>query len=83
MEYMAHKKAIVSFDLQENRYSAEDSAIYVKNNDFKEFGDKILYLLKSKQLREKMGLHGYNRLAQKLCWEESVPQLLKAYKSIE
>ena len=33
MEYMAYGKPIVTFDLKETRYSAQDAAVYVPCND--------------------------------------------------
>src|SRR5215470_1635358 len=45
MEYMANGKPIVTFDLKETRFSAQDAASYVKPNDEKSFAEAIVRLM--------------------------------------
>jgi len=82
MEYMACKKPTVSFDLKEARYSAQDAAIYVKNNDEVALAEGILHLLKRTELREKMGSIGYERVVNHLSWEKQEEVLKKAYEHV-
>jgi glycosyltransferase involved in cell wall biosynthesis len=81
MEYMALKKPIVQFDFEEGRYSAQESSLYAGKGDYKDFAERILYLLDNPELRKKMGDCGYNRIKHELDWKYSVPNLLKAYKT--
>jgi len=80
MEYMICKSPIVSFDLVESRYSAQDAAIYVQNNNIEEFAKGIVYLLSNKNLSNTMANFGYNRVINKLSWENQEINLIKAYK---
>ena len=80
MEYMICKSPIVSFDLVEARYSAQDAALYVQNNSVEEFAKGILYLLVNKELATKMANFGYNRIINKLSWENQENNLIRAYK---
>ena len=50
MEYMALGKPIVSFDLKEARYSAQEAALYVTNNDAHAFAEGILKLINKKRI---------------------------------
>lgn len=81
MDYMALAKPIVSFDLLENKYTANNSAIYAQNNNEFDFARKINLLLDNESLRKKLGLLGIKRLEDnKLYWNDSVINLLEAYK---
>src|ERR1700723_2461346 len=53
MEYMAFSKPIVSFDLKETRYSAQDAAMFVPANDEMAFAKAIIKLMDNPALREK------------------------------
>ena len=82
MEYMALSKPIVQFDLKEGRYSAQDAALYAKNNNIKDFAEKILWLLDHPEERKKMGISGRKRVEEKLAWKYSIPGLLAAYRRV-
>ena len=58
MEYMAYGKPIVSFDLKETRFSAQDAAIYVEPNDELQFAIAIAKLMDDQVLRTRMGSFG-------------------------
>jgi len=83
MEYMVFKKPIVAFDLKENRYSAQEAALYTVPNDTKEFAKDILNLLKDENRRKEMGEFGIQRVQSTLLWEYSKSNLVKAYKNIK
>lgn len=83
MEYMITKCPIVSYDLPEAKYSAKDSAVYVKGNDFEEFAKQISILLDNEERRKKMAEYGYNRVIENLIWEKQVDNLLKIYGNIK
>jgi len=51
-------KAIVSFDLAETRYSAQNAALYVQPNNEGDFAKAIATLMDNPELREKMGAFG-------------------------
>src|SRR5206468_3385269 len=58
MEYMAYGKPIVSFDLKETRFSAQDAALFVSPNDEKAFAGAIAQLMDEPKLRSSMGEFG-------------------------
>ncbi|MCE5198302.1 MAG: glycosyltransferase family 4 protein [Armatimonadota bacterium] len=78
-EYMAIGKPVVSFDLKESRYTAKEAALYAENNDCTDFGEKIIQLLDSPAIREKMGAFGRRRIVESLSWDNSKCALLHAY----
>ncbi len=82
MEYMALGKPIVSFDLKETRYTAQESAVYVTPNNEKEFAEAILSLMDDPDKREQMGEFGRRRVLDKLAWHHVSRNLLLAYESI-
>ncbi len=82
MEYMAMGKPIVSFDLKETRFSAQDSSIYVSGNDPVEYAKGILSLLENEDLRKKMGEFGRKRVETELKWEKQIENLYKTYRYI-
>jgi len=82
LEYMTVGKAMVSFDLKESRFSAQDGALYATPNDEIEFGERILQLLDDEELREEMGRKNRARLEAELSWERTSRELLRAYAEL-
>lgn len=82
MEYMTLGKPIVSFDLQENRFSADRAALYVENNNAVAFADGILTLLHDKELSREMGEVGRKRVTEMLSWEKQSENLVNAYEFV-
>jgi glycosyltransferase involved in cell wall biosynthesis len=82
MEYMAYKKPIVSFDLKETRYSAQDAAIYIKPNDERAFALAIAKLMDNPELRSQMGAFGRTRVERELQWNFVGRNLLSAYEAV-
>lgn len=82
MEYMALGKPIVSFDLPESRFSAQNAALYAKPNDERDFAKKIVLLMDNPKLRKKMGEFGRKRVEKELAWEYVSKPLLQAYNSL-
>lgn len=80
MEYMTLGKAIVSFDLKESRFSAQDAAIYVTPNDEEEFAYAISKLMDDHELRLRMGEFGRKRVEAELSWPHVSENLLLAYE---
>src|SRR5206468_11055769 len=58
MEYMAYAKPIVTFDLKETRFSAQDAALYVTPNDEAKFAGAVAALMDDPDLRRQMGVLG-------------------------
>jgi glycosyltransferase involved in cell wall biosynthesis len=79
LEYMIFGRAMVSFDLKESHYSAQDGALYATPNDEIEFGEKIIQLLDDDELRQEMEQKNRKRVTEKLAWEHTSKELLKAY----
>jgi len=82
MEFMATKNPIVSFDLNEARFSAMDSALYIKDNNVEEFAKSISMLLDNPQMREKMAESGLRRIREHLSWEIQEKNLLNLYEKL-
>ncbi len=82
MEYMALGKAIVAFDLRENRASGGEAAVYVPGNDPAAFAEAIAALMDDPVKREEMGRVGRERVETGLSWTHSVPHLLAAYEAV-
>jgi glycosyltransferase involved in cell wall biosynthesis len=82
MEYMAYGKPIVSFDLKETRYSAQDAAIYVKPNDERAFALAIAKLMDDPELRSLMGAFGRARVERELQWNCVGRNLVSAYEAV-
>jgi glycosyltransferase involved in cell wall biosynthesis len=82
MEYMSAGKPIVAFDLEETRFSAQNSAVYVKPDDLEGFAIAIKMLLENNRMREEMGKIGISRIKKELNWENSAKQLIAAYKNL-
>jgi glycosyltransferase involved in cell wall biosynthesis len=80
MEYMALGKPIVSFDLKETRFSAQEAAIYVTPNNEEEFAEAIVSLMDNPDKRAKMGAFGQKRIKEKLAWQHVSKNLLYAYE---
>jgi glycosyltransferase involved in cell wall biosynthesis len=79
LEYMIFGKPMVSFELRESRYSAQDGALYAQPNDEIEFGDRIIQLLDDPELRTEMGTRNRARIERELSWEHTSKELLNAY----
>jgi glycosyltransferase involved in cell wall biosynthesis len=82
MEYMAYGKPIVSFDLKETRYSAQDAALFVPCNDELAFAKATAQLMDDAALREKMGRFGRQRVERDLQWSVVSRNLVAAYDSL-
>lgn len=79
---MASTKPIVAFDLLENRYSTDGSAILVTPGSIEEFAHAMKKLLHEPQLREKLGKAGLMRIRNELNWGNSLVNLREAYNSL-
>jgi glycosyltransferase involved in cell wall biosynthesis len=82
MEYMALGLPVVSFDLVETRYSAQDAALYAVPNKPEDFANKIEKLLDDEVMRRTMGAAGRRRIEETLSWEHSQKHLLEAYQTL-
>ncbi len=82
LEYMAMGKPIVSYNLVESRHSAGSAAVYAKDNDCEDFGDRLIDLLNDAPRRTRMGSLGRTRLLKKLSWQRSEIALIHAYDTL-
>ena len=80
-EYMAYGVPVVLYDLPEGRNSANESALFAKRTDPRDFADKIAQLLESNSLRDQLGVAGTKRIVEKLNWGIERQTLLKAYQA--
>lgn len=79
LEYMSFAKPVISFDLKETRVSAQNAALYIKPNDTRALGKAVINLLADPITRHQMGYAGYMRVHNKLSWNHTHTNLLKAY----
>jgi glycosyltransferase involved in cell wall biosynthesis len=79
MEYMAAAKPIVTFDLKETRFSAQEAAVYVRPNIEHEFASAIASLMDNPDERKTRGAMGRIRVEQELQWSVVSRNLVKAY----
>lgn len=79
MDYMAMGVPIVSLDLVESRFSAQDAALYVDGSDPASFGDGVIELLDDPARRAQMAAAGRERITGPLSWSVSEAALLRTY----
>jgi len=82
MEYMILGKPIVQTEVIEGRYTAQDSSLYARPNDSRDFAEKILYLLDHPDEARQMGAKGKKRIQESLHWGVQKGNLVKAYHSL-
>lgn len=82
MEYMAFSKPIVSFDLKETMFSAQDAALFVPANDEGAFAGALAKLMDDPEARERMGTFGRKRVEEKLQWAVAGKNLVTAYNTL-
>jgi glycosyltransferase involved in cell wall biosynthesis len=70
MEYMAYCLPSVSYDLDETRVSAGDTALFVPSGDVVAFADAIERLLDDDDLRVDMGRAARRRVVEHLDWRQ-------------
>ncbi|MEM6457931.1 MAG: glycosyltransferase family 4 protein [Planctomycetota bacterium] len=82
IEYMAMGLPIVSFDLKESRFSAQDAAVYVADNDEEAMGQAMIDLLADPGKRAAMSRFGRERVAAGLSWDHSSGVLIDFYDGL-
>lgn len=79
LEYMAFGKPIVSFDLKETRFSAQEAAIYADVNNEDDFARKIIHLMDHPEERQRRGEFGSRRMREALAWQHVSGKLVEGY----
>ncbi|MEO0293129.1 MAG: glycosyltransferase family 4 protein [candidate division WOR-3 bacterium] len=79
MEYMALGKPVIQYNSLEGIFTAGKASLFIKNNDERNFGDAIIYLLKDKKRRKEMGEYGKRRVKKVLQWNIEKEKLLNLY----
>ena len=82
IEYMAMGLPIVSFDLKESRFSAQEAAVYVPNNDEQAMGRAIVDLVNNPEQRHVMRQAARERITNGLSWEYSCGVLIDFYDEL-
>lgn len=82
MQYMAHGKPTVAFDLPEHRFTAQDAAVYARPNDELDYARQIVLLMDDPNKRKKMGKRGRERVEAELAWSHQEKHLLRAYETL-
>lgn len=83
MEYMSHGLPILSFDLKENKYSAGEAALYCDTYDYKEYAEKIIYMLNDKNILNEKTKIGLERYRSTFNWENSKVNLVNLYSNFK
>ena len=76
---MTFARPIVAFELEENKNSAREAALYVKPNDTRLFARAIAELLDDPERRRQMGEFGQRRIHGQLSWKHTQKGLIAAY----
>jgi len=81
LEGMALKKAVISTDIGGSKEIIEDgvNGFLLKYGDKKELVDKITYLYKNPEIREKMGEEGYKIIKKRFNLFEKIRKYEKIY----
>jgi glycosyltransferase involved in cell wall biosynthesis len=82
LEYMAFGLPMVSFDLQETRYSAAEASVYVADGDIQEFAVAIADLLDDPARCREMGSAGRRRIDMELAWEYQARAYVGVYDQL-
>ena len=82
LEYMACGRPIVAYDLREHHESAGDGALYAEPNREEDLADKIHLLLEDPERRRCMGAYNRRRFLERMAWEHSSGELLRAYERL-
>lgn len=82
-EFMALEKPIVAFDLPENRYTAQQAAIFITANDERAFAEALSELMDAPERRATMGAYGRRRIEESLAWMHFAPKLVDVYESFQ
>ena len=80
LEYMACGRPIVAYDLREHRFSAAEGALYAQPNREDDLAAKIETLLDDPERRKSMGAYNRQRFLERMAWEYSASELLRAYE---
>ncbi len=75
-------KPIVAFDLTENRYTAQQAAVFVPANDERAFARALTDLMDDPEQQERMGAFGRRRIEESLAWTHWSPKLLDVYEQL-
>ena len=70
----------MAYDLREHRYSAGEGAIYAEPNDETELAAGIEALLDDPERRKSMGDYNRLRFLERMAWEYSAGELIRAYQ---
>ncbi len=81
-EFMALSKPIVAFDLTENRFTAQQAAVFVSANDEHAFARALADLMDDPERQVRMGAFGRRRIEESLAWVHWSPKLLDVYESL-
>jgi glycosyltransferase involved in cell wall biosynthesis len=79
MEYMSHGLPILSFNLKENKYSAGEAAVYCDSYGYKEFAEKIMYMLNDEKLLKDKSEVGLKRYKTDFNWSKSSQNIKELY----
>lgn len=82
MEYMAFGLPVVSFDLKETRFTAQQAAIYAKPNDTEDYARAIVTLMDDPEQRKRMAEFGRQRVEIELAWQQVSKNLIFGYNQL-
>jgi glycosyltransferase involved in cell wall biosynthesis len=82
LEYMAYELPVVGYDLVENRRSAGDAAVYVREDSGAALGDAIAEMLDDPERRARLGAIGRARIVDGLRWSNQAPVYVRVFEDL-
>jgi len=83
LEAMTCYQPVVASDVGGVPYVVENgkTELLFKSGDVNDLADKVIFLLKNKELRERMGRAGYEK-AKEFSWDNIAGRIVKLYRKI-
>ena len=82
IEAMACEKVVVSSDVGGTKEVLEGYGYVIKPKDYKEFADKVIYVLKNPDIAEQMGLDAREFILNGFTIEDMVANYSRVYKQL-
>jgi glycosyltransferase involved in cell wall biosynthesis len=83
MEYMLAGKPVVAFDLDETRFTLQDSGLLVSPNRLDHFANAIQKLIEDPPERRRLGEMARSRILDGLNWSNAASEMIRAYNYTE
>jgi len=82
LEAMACAKPVIVSDLPGPRTLVSNNGLKVKINDVNHLSDRLLILLRNKELAQKFGANGQEKVLEQYNWPKIAQKLVEIYKDL-